>query len=593
MTMKRLSLFSQKCYDNRKQAIFSTGVFVVLQDFVRSIVHLWNNLIEPSESVQGDERRQESRVVAGLLLTIALLVGTINPVRYLTDITPQTPMRLLAVAIGVAAVLVAYGFARRGHNRTAVGIVIVLASLLILVTAAALKPDVGLTTLYYLVVISVFASLFLTLRVAALIAGGIIGGMLLLPILAPAYDVKVIAQGPVSFGVILSLLVLAFGWYRAQLESKRQQVVMRNESRYRAISELISDYAVAFRVDPDGQLTEDWITGAYSSVTGYEWGEVPRSDLYHAEDVERSREDVKRVLRGETVVSEYRIITKDGEQRWVRMTRRPIWSTTEKRVVYFYAVAQDITQHREAEEQKLHMAVEQGRLGVVGDFVQAVSHDFRTSLATIETNRYLIEKTFNSVNPLKTVERLGIIQHSVGHLTQQIENLHTLSALISPRTEMSVMNKMVNDLIIQQIPAAQQKQISLTFAPEPYLSPVLADIGEVQRAINHLLLNAVAYTPENGKVNVRTFQTNKMVSVEIRDSGIGIDPDDVDHIFDFFYRADSSRSLETGGVGLGLSMVRMIAEAHNGSVTVSSTPGQGSVFTFSLPALPVESRVAS
>jgi signal transduction histidine kinase len=121
----------------------------------------------------------------------------------------------------------------------------------------------------------------------------------------------------------------------------------------------------------------------------------------------------------------------------------------------------------------------------------------------------------------------------------------------------------------------------------------MADIGEIQRAVNQLLTNALNYTPEGGKVNVRTYQANKMVSVEIRDSGIGIDAADIDNIFDVFYRADPSRSLESGGVGLGLSMVKMIAEAHNGTVSVTSAPGQGSTFTFSLPAVPSESRAAS
>src|SRR5262249_42127657 len=137
-------------------------------------------------------------------------------------------------------------------------------------------------------------------------------------------------------------------------------------------------------------------------------------------------------------------------------------------------------QRRETEAQKLKLAVQQGRMGVIGDFVQAVSHDFRTSLATIETNRYLIEKTFNSINPLKTLARLTTIQQSVGHLTQQLENLHMLSALIAPKTETSMMNKLVNDLILGQIPLAQHKRIALTFTPELYLSPVMADIGEIQ-----------------------------------------------------------------------------------------------------------------
>jgi two-component system, OmpR family, phosphate regulon sensor histidine kinase PhoR len=566
---------------------------VGFQDRFQPIIRLWNQWIEPVESIQDAERRQESRTLAGLLLVIAFLIFFVLPVRYLVNPDPQTPRRLVSGMIGVVAILAAYYLARRGRNQAAVLLAIVLATLLIFVTTTVLDPSLGTGSLYYLTVISVFASLFLPLPKAVLVAGVHVAGMLILPLLNPAYQMKRITDGPLSFTLILTLTVLVFAWYRTQLEGKRQARLADSETRYRIISDMISDYAYSYTIDADGTLHEDWITGSFTRVTGYTWEELGQYVLFHSDDNAKASEDVKRVIRGESVTNDYCIITKSGQERWMRITRQPLWDTQQKRVTRFIAVAQDVTQGHEADEQKLRIAVQQGRLGVIGAFVQAVSHDFRTSLATIETSRYLIEKTFNSINPMKTLARLTTIRQSVGHLTQQLENLQTLSALIAPKTEMSGMNKLVNDLVLAQVPAAQRKNIALIFAPELYLSPVVADIGEVRRAINHLLLNALNYTPEGGKVNVRTYQANKMVSVEIRDSGIGIEADALEQIFDFFYRADPSRSLESGGVGLGLSIVRMIAEAHNGSVTVTSTPGQGSIFTFSLPALPAESSRAA
>jgi PAS domain S-box-containing protein len=554
-------------------------------------IRLASRLTDPIDSVKDEDQRQESHILSGLMLVIALLIGLIMPLRYLSDINEQTPLRLAAIAIGVATLLVAYGFARRGHNRLAMLIVILFASLLILVTAAVMGN--GIPTLYYLTIISVFASLFLPLPAAFFVVFLHIVGILLLPSLSSAYTLRMLINGPLSFGLVLNLTALIFAGYRARLEHKRQTRLTNSETRYRIISELISDYAYSYTVDEKGEIHEDWITGSFAHVTGYNWEELGQYILFHPDDVEQSKLDMNRVLRGESVTNDYRIVTKSGKERWMRITRQPVWDSEQKRVIRFFAVAQDVTKHREADAQRLKMAIQQGRLGVVGDFVQAVSHDFRTSLATIETNRYLIEKTYNSVNPMKTASRLTTIQESIFHLTQQLENLQTLSSLIAPKTQMSMMNKLVNDLILQQVPVAQHKNISLTFTPELYLSPVLADVGEVQRAINHLLLNALNYTSPNGKVHVRTYQANKMVSVEIRDTGIGIEPEELTHIFDFFYRADPSRSLESGGVGLGLSIVRMIAEAHNGSVTVTSVPGHGSTFTFSLPALPAESSRAA
>ena len=566
---------------------------MALQRRLRFIIQLWNRLTEPFPDVQDSDQRYLAHLVAGSLLLLAFIVITILPLRYLTTRDPQTPVRLTSAIIGFVIVLAAYQLARRGRTQAAIAIVIVVATVLIIVTAIILGADTGMRTLYYLTVIGIFAGLFLAFRAAIVVFITHILLMCLLPIIAPSYSLIRITEGPLSFNLVLTVTVVVFAWYRLRLETQKNVRLADSETRYRIVSELISDYAYSYTVDPDNSLHEDWITGSFTRVTGYKWEELSQYVLFHPDYSEQAAKDVKRVLRGESVTNEYRIITKSGQERWVRITRQPVWDTEQKRVVRFYAVAQDVTQRREAEAQQLNLAVQQGRMGVIGDFVQAVSHDFRTSLATIETNRYLIEKTFNSINPLKTLSRLTTIQQSVIHLTQQLENLHMLSALIAPKTETSIVNKLVNDLILGQIPAAQRKQIALTFTPELYLSPVMADIGEIQRAINHLLTNALNYTPEGGKVNVRTYQAHKMVSVEIRDSGIGIDTADIDNIFDIFYRADPSRSLESGGVGLGLSMVKMIAQAHNGTVTVTSAPGQGSTFTFSLPAIPSESRAAS
>ncbi|MEO8610284.1 MAG: ATP-binding protein [Chloroflexota bacterium] len=566
---------------------------MALQSRLRFMFQLWNRLTEPFPQVQDADQRYLSHLLSGILLLLAFIIGTILPLRYITTRDAQTPVRLVSAGLGFIIVVGAYLLARRGRTQAAITIVIILATLLITLTAIILGPATGMRTLYYLTVIGIFAGLFLNFRTAIIIFVTHIAMLALLPIAAPSYSIIRITEGPLSFNLVLTVTVVVFAWYRVRLETQKNERLADSETRYRIVSELISDYAYSYTVDADGGLHEDWITGSFANVTGYTWEELDQYILFHPDYSEQAAEDVKRVLRGEAVTNEYLIITKDGHERWMRITRQPVWDIEKKRVVRFYAVAQDVTQHREVEAQKLNMAVQQGRMGVIGDFVQAVSHDFRTSLATIETNRYLIEKTFDSIEPPKTQTRLETIQQSVVHLTEQLENLHMLSALIAPKTETSIMNKLVNDLILGQVPAAQHKHIALTFTPELYLSPVMADIGEIQRAVNQLLTNAINYTPEGGKVNVRTYQANKMVSVEIRDSGIGIDDDDIDNIFDVFYRADPSRSLESGGVGLGLSMVKMIAEAHNGTVTVTSVPGQGSIFTFSLPAIPSESRSAS
>jgi signal transduction histidine kinase len=111
------------------------------------------------------------------------------------------------------------------------------------------------------------------------------------------------------------------------------------------------------------------------------------------------------------------------------------------------------------------------------------------------------------------------------------------------------------------------------------------DSQALHRLFLILIDNAVKYTPPGGSVTVALTQSNGSAVTEIRDSGVGVSAEDQPHIFDRFYRADKARSREVGGVGLGLSIARWVAEAHRGTIEVQSTPGVGSVFRIRLPLL--------
>lgn len=107
----------------------------------------------------------------------------------------------------------------------------------------------------------------------------------------------------------------------------------------------------------------------------------------------------------------------------------------------------------------------------------------------------------------------------------------------------------------------------------------------MQRAINNLVDNAIKYSHEDDKVNVRLYTSRKNVYIEVEDHGEGIAQEHIDHIFERFYRVDKARSRETGGNGLGLHIVLKVVSIHGGHVDISSTPGSGSVFTIVLPVI--------
>ena len=129
----------------------------------------------------------------------------------------------------------------------------------------------------------------------------------------------------------------------------------------------------------------------------------------------------------------------------------------------------------------------------------------------------------------------------------------------------------------------EDKQISLTCGTDGKLM-VSGDLKLLQRAMANLVDNAIKYSPQNGWVSIRgavESVNREMIRVSIQDSGPGIDPNDLPKLFNRFYRGDQSRATE--GSGLGLSLARGIARAHNGDIFVESTPGKGSTFTLSLP----------
>lgn len=103
----------------------------------------------------------------------------------------------------------------------------------------------------------------------------------------------------------------------------------------------------------------------------------------------------------------------------------------------------------------------------------------------------------------------------------------------------------------------------------------------IRRLIANLLDNALKYTPSGGAVNVSVTETGENALLTVQDTGIGISPNDLPRIFERFFRGDQSRS--QAGIGLGLSLARALARAHGGEITVTSSPGEGSVFTVTLP----------
>ncbi len=247
----------------------------------------------------------------------------------------------------------------------------------------------------------------------------------------------------------------------------------------------------------------------------------------------------------------------------------------------------DITEQKVAEKQRLELAVERERVGILRRFIGDMSHDLRNPLATIKVSLYLLHRLVD--NPDRRTYHLGTLELQINRLENMVNDLLSMANLDSEASEFIFievdLSQTVYEVVTHQESLAARREQKLTFEAEKDLPPVRCDEGMLIRALTNLVANALNYTPVGGEVSVHVLRQEENIHIRIRDTGIGIDPADLPHIFERFYRADKARSTDTGGTGLGLSITQRIIEAHDGEITVESEPGQGSTFTIILPSI--------
>lgn len=235
----------------------------------------------------------------------------------------------------------------------------------------------------------------------------------------------------------------------------------------------------------------------------------------------------------------------------------------------------------------LHDVTELRRLEKVRrDFVANVSHELKTPLTVI---RGIVETMADDPEmPADTRGRfLGKMRGQAEYLSAQVSDLLALSRLESGdkagRWEKVGLGRVVREVVSLHGPAAEAKSLTLELEPPAGALTVRGDRHGLEQAVSNLLDNAIHYTPTGGRVTVRLAALGEEARCSVSDSGLGIEPEHQERIFERFYRVDRARSREVGGTGLGLAIVKHVALSHGGSVSVESRPGQGSTFTITLP----------
>lgn len=383
-------------------------------------------------------------------------------------------------------------------------------------------------------------------------------------------------------------LLRALNYARQQLsEREKAEAALRSsEERHRAVSELISDYAFAFDVMPDGTLVPVWITDdSFERLTGYTWASLGGGfHLYHPDDMERSIADVEKVKQGVELSAEYRIVTKAGVTRWVMMRRKPVWDAAHTRVIRYYAAAQDITDQKQAEKVQFELAVERERRNTYRTLMSGVSHDIKTPLTIINTHLYSLEK---NPDPDARQKNMIVIKQQTHRLQDFIEDLLAMSRLdaaLDMRLSSVDLIDLVEGVAKELSPLFEQKHISFSRSVENGLPHIQADESLLRRAIVNLMVNAANYTPEAGSIAARLRLQADSAVFEVTDTGIGIPSDELPYIFDPFFRGRGARTVSRNGSGLGLAIVHYVVGHHGGRVEAESVFGTGSTFRIILPA---------
>jgi signal transduction histidine kinase len=215
------------------------------------------------------------------------------------------------------------------------------------------------------------------------------------------------------------------------------------------------------------------------------------------------------------------------------------------------------------------------------NLTRVVAHELRTPLTAIVGHAEILESCSPADEALWRRSR-DFIAAETQRLARLVDDLLALSRLEAAPLLRTVNVRAVAESALSRLfDRAEAAGLELTLDAPPSLPRVRADADRLEQALTNLLDNAVKYTPGGGTVAVRLISEGGYVRVEVNDTGPGISPDDLPHLFEPLYRAESARHLP--GTGLGLTIVRAILDQHDAPVSVHSAPGQGTTFTFRLP----------
>ncbi|MES2942819.1 MAG: GAF domain-containing sensor histidine kinase [Pseudomonadota bacterium] len=403
---------------------------------------------------------------------------------------------------------------------------------------------------------------------------GSVGGVLAVQGYEPGVQYNTSDAGILSF--VANHVSSAIERYQALDELRK------SEERYRTV---IENVGVGVVVVQDGRMV--FANPSFVRIVGHSLDYLvsqPFTAAVHPEDVAVMAERHRRRLLGQPVESMYgfRVVTDTGDIRSLELSAVKIeWGKRDATLIF----AVDATARLQAEQTLRDTLQKQSELNnMKSRFISVASHEFRTPLAFILSSAELLKYYGDRLPDEEKNDIIKTIENGVQRMTGMLDRVLLLGKVEAQMLEFSptqielptLCHSLIEDARTQH-PNASSK-INAQFAELP--ASGFYDEKLLRHIFGNLLSNALKYSPQGGEVSFRVFPSEGKLVFEVCDQGIGIAPEEIPHLFEWFHRASNVGDIQ--GTGLGLAIVKNSVDMHGGTISVSSEPGKGSCFTVRL-----------
>jgi PAS domain S-box-containing protein len=546
----------------------------------------WMKVVEPDASIIDSARRNRLRTFAMIFLVAGLMTAAMTVGYFVRGIGGSREAQLHALSVFICTVLLfaSVWLARRGHLQIALVLLALYGAPANFALVVMRNTELSIQLYDYLALVTVVGSLFLSRRLMFAMFIYNAAWMLATPLLAPSVGLDDVLEGPFLFNAMMLALSLVGIWLYRNADKEQHDAVERERIFYKSLFEQSND--AVFLLDLNGRNFA--ANHRAEELLGYPMSylvQMTSAQPVVPSEREKSEARLESLLRGETLQPYERTFVHRGGHEIYAEVNAALIRDPHGNPLHIQSIVRDVSDRKrqQGEHEKFVRAEE--RMGAMRRLVAAVSHDFRTALAQIEMGTYLAGRALADGKSEAVVQRLERISEGVKHMAEQLQNLTTVSALVTLHVEPCDLNTLVQSALVRVQPNADACGIRLQTVLDPSMTSIWVDQDKLRDALRHLLENAITHTPPGNRVTISTRVEGGNAVLEVADEGKGISPEDLQYLFDPLYRADFARTVDSRGVGLGLTLVKLVAEAHGGKVEAESAVDQGSTFRIVLPIL--------